>query len=52
MQLVPEKHQEHVVCDVELVVLDFVVRAPVLALAKLVVSATILVAVFPDSRRY
>lgn len=48
MQLVPEEHQEHVVCDVELVVLNFIVWAPVLTLAELMVSSAILIAVFPN----
>lgn len=52
MQLVSEKHQKHVMRNVELVVLEFVIWAPVLALTELVISSTILVAMFPDGRRY
>ena len=51
MQLVVEKHQEHMVSNVKLVVLEFVVWAPVFALTELVISSTIFVAVFPDSGR-
>ena len=52
VEFVVEEHEKQVVRDVELVVLNFVVWAPVFALAELVVSSAILVAVFPDCRWY
>lgn len=50
MQLVVEQDQEHVMGNVELVILDFVVWSPVLSLTELVVTAAIFVPMFPDSR--
>jgi len=48
VQLVVEEHQEHVVGDIELVVLHFVVWTPVLAFSELVIASPIFVAVFQD----
>jgi hypothetical protein len=53
MELLAEQDEEHVMSDVELVVLHFVVGAPVfiLTLTVAVVSATILEPVFQDVGR-
>lgn len=48
VQFVVEQHQKHVVRYVELVVLHFIVRAPVLAFPELMVASPIFIAVFPD----
>jgi hypothetical protein len=52
MQFLTQHDQKHVVCNVELVVLHFVVRAPVviLAFAVLVVATTIFEATPVDGR--
>ncbi len=49
VEFVVEEHEEHVVSYVELIILDFIVRTPVLALSELVVASPIFIAVFPDS---
>lgn len=47
MELLVKQDQEHVVCNVELILLNFVIRAPVFAFPELVVSTAILVPVSP-----
>lgn len=46
-----EQDQEHVVSDVELIILNFVVWAPVLAFSELMVAPSIFIAVPPDGGR-
>lgn len=51
VETVIEQNQEHMVCNVKLIILNLIIWSPVLAFSEFVVPSTILVAMFPDSGR-
>ena len=51
VQFVVKQHQEHVMGNVELIILEFIVRAPVLALPEFVITSTILISMSPNGGR-